>query len=147
MLLWKLGFGNPTHFRHTWLECNHTKVMIVLLKANNSEYYYSKSQCQEGKMATIFGDVLCYTHRASDFNSGTQLNNFKELFWMFYFDLRYEQDRITEDPQLIAFNHALINTEGAWCSLLPSINHTPRIKNRREQGRRPSDCAHVNKYK
>ena len=82
--------------------------MTARLKANNSEYYYPKSQYQEGEMV-IFGDVLCYTHRTLDFISGTQLNNFKELFRMFYFDWRYEQDRITEDPQLIAFNHTLIN--------------------------------------
>ena len=49
----------------------------------------------------IFSDLMNYSWKKNDYNTGTQLNiaNFTRLYPLIYFDLTYGEEKPTRDPK------------------------------------------------
>lgn len=62
----------------------------------------------------IFDDLMKYTMRQNDYNSGTQLNlsNFNSVFGVIYFDLTAQPEKVTKDPKKLLYRYKL-NAQGA----------------------------------
>ena len=71
--------------------------------------FYPEVEYDSDSKVRIFNDLMSYTHRKNDFNSGTQLNlsNYDELFPLIYFDLTYQAERVTRDPKQLIFRYKL----------------------------------------
>ena len=71
--------------------------------------FYPEVEYDSDSKVRIFNDLMSYTHRKSDFNSGTQLNlsNYNTLFPLIYFDLTFQAERVTRDPKQLIFRYKL----------------------------------------
>lgn len=71
--------------------------------------FYPEVEYDSDSKVRIFNDLMSYTHRKNDFNSGTQLNlsNYDELFPLIYFDLTFQAERVTRDPKQLIFRYKL----------------------------------------
>ena len=59
---------------------------------------------------------MSYGMRKNNYNSGTQLNlaNCNSLYSIIYFDLSYQEDKVTRDPKQLIFRYKLnANTAAA----------------------------------
>ena len=65
--------------------------------------FYPETEYDSESKVRIFQDVMAYAMRKNDYNTGTQLNlaNFNSLFPLIYFDLSYQTEKITRDPQAV----------------------------------------------
>ena len=52
---------------------------------------------------------MAYAMRNNDYNTGTQLNlaNYNSLFLLIYFDLSYQTEMVTRDPNQLIFRYRL----------------------------------------
>ena len=87
---------------------NNSHLSSCRLEYGNGIFYPEVEYDSESKVR-IFNDLMTYTHRKNDFNSGTQLNlsNYDELFPLIYFDLTYQAERVTRDPKQLIFRYKL----------------------------------------
>ena len=71
--------------------------------------FYPEVEYDSDSKVRIFNDLMSYTHRKNDFNSGTQLNlsNYDELFPLIYFNLTFQAERVTRDPNQLIFRYKL----------------------------------------
>ena len=71
--------------------------------------FYPEVEYDSTSKVRIFNDLMSYTHRKNDFNSGTQLNlsNYNKLFPLIYFDLTFQAERVTRDPKQLIFRYKL----------------------------------------
>ena len=71
--------------------------------------FYPEVEYDSDSKVRIFNDLMTYTHRKNDFNSGTQLNlsNYDELFPLIYFNLTFQAERVTRDPKQLIFRYKL----------------------------------------
>ena len=71
--------------------------------------FYPEVEYDSDSKVRIFNDLMSYTHRKNDFNSGTQLNlsSYNELFPLIYFDLTFQAERVTRDPTQLIFRYKL----------------------------------------
>ena len=63
--------------------------------------FYPELEYDADSKIRIFNDLMAYSFRKNDYNSGTQLNvsNFTSLYGLIYFDLTYQKEVITRDPK------------------------------------------------
>ena len=78
------------------------------LEYGNGIFYPETEYDSESKIR-IFNDLMAYSMRKNDFNSGTQLNlsNYETLFPLIFFDLSYQEESITRDPKQLIFRYKL----------------------------------------
>ena len=69
--------------------------------------FYPETQYDTGSKVRIFNDLMSYTMKKNDYNSGTQLNisNYNSLFTIIYFDLTCQTEKVTRDPKQLIFNY------------------------------------------
>ena len=63
--------------------------------------FYPETEYSSNDMSRIFKDVLNYTYKTNDKNTGSLLNrsNFESLFGLVYFNLEYQKEDVTNDPK------------------------------------------------
>ena len=78
------------------------------LEYGNGVYYPETEYDSESKVR-IFNDLMAYAMRKNDYNSGTQLNlaNYNSLYPLIFFDLTYQEEKITRDPKQLIFRYKL----------------------------------------
>ena len=71
--------------------------------------FYPEVEYDSDSKVRIFNDLISYAHKKNDYNSGTQLNlsNYNELFPLIYFDLTFQAERVTRDPNQLIFRYKL----------------------------------------
>ena len=78
------------------------------LEYDNGEFYPEVDNDTESKLR-IFSDLMSYTMRKNDYNSGAQLNlsNFNSLYGVIYFGLTCQTEKVTKDPKKLIFRYKL----------------------------------------
>ena len=78
------------------------------LEYGNNTFYPELEYDADSKIR-IFNDLMSYSYRKNDYNSGTQLNiaNFTSLYGLIYFDLSYQKENITRDPKQLILHYRL----------------------------------------
>ena len=78
------------------------------LEYGNGVYYPETEYDSESKVR-IFNDLMAYAMRKNDYNSGTQLNlaNYNSLYSLIFFDLTFQEEKITRDPKQLIFRYKL----------------------------------------
>ena len=63
--------------------------------------FYPEYAYESASKSRIFSDLMNYSWKKNDYNTGTQLSvtNFSTLYPLIYFDLTYQEDRPTRDPK------------------------------------------------
>ena len=76
--------------------------------------YYPELEFDTESKARIYYDLMNYSCKKNDYNTGTQLNiaNFSSLYPLVYFDLTYQTDQVSRDPKQlnIKFNLSQAST-------------------------------------
>ena len=76
------------------------------LECGNGVFYPELDYDSESQ-SRIFSDLMNYSWKKNDYNTGTQLNiaNFKRLYGLIYFDLSYQPEQITRDPKQVVLKY------------------------------------------
>lgn len=92
---------------------NNCTLSTCRLQYGNSTFYPELEYDCEFK-PRLYNDLLEYSYRKNDYNTGVQLNinNFSELYPLIYFDLRNYKESITDDPKQILFHYRLNQQAG-----------------------------------
>ena len=63
--------------------------------------FYPEYAYESNSKSRIFSDLMNYSWKKNDYNTGTQLNiaNFTRLYPLIYFDLTYGEEKPTRDPK------------------------------------------------
>ena len=71
--------------------------------------FYPETEYDSESKVRIFNDVMAYAMRKNDYNTGTQLNtaNYNSLYPLIYFDLTYQSEKVTRDPEQLIFRYRL----------------------------------------
>ena len=71
--------------------------------------YYPETEYDGDSKVRIFNDLMAYTMRKNDYNTGTQLNltSYNSLYPLIYFNLRYQTEKVTRDPKQFIFRYRL----------------------------------------
>ena len=71
--------------------------------------FYPELEYDSDSKIRIFNDLMNYSYRKNDYNSGTLLNiaNYTKLYGLIYFDLSYQKENITRDPKQLIFHYRL----------------------------------------
>ena len=79
---------------------NNSSLTTCRLEYGNGTFYPEYSYESDSK-SRIFSDLMNYSWKKNDYNTGTQLSvtNFSTLYPLIYFDLTYQEDRPTRDPK------------------------------------------------
>ena len=87
---------------------NLRQLTTCRLEYGNGIFYPETEYDSESKVR-IFNDLMSYSMKKNDYNSGTQVNitNFNSLYSIIYFDLSYQADRVTRDPKQLIFRYKL----------------------------------------
>ena len=87
---------------------NLRQLTTCRLEYGNGIFYPETEYDSESKVR-IFNDLMSYSMKKNDYNSGTQVNitNFNSLYSIIYFDLSYQADRVTRDPKQLIFRYKI----------------------------------------
>ena len=87
---------------------NNSSLASCRLEYGNNTFYPELDYDSDSKIR-IFNDLMAYSFRKNDFNTGTQINmaNFQTLFGLIYFNLEYQKDDITRDPKQLILHYRL----------------------------------------
>ena len=71
--------------------------------------FYPEVGYEETSKIRIFTDLMAYSWKENDYNTGTQLNvhNHSSLYPLIYFNLTYQADSATRDPKKLLFRYTL----------------------------------------
>jgi len=71
--------------------------------------FYPEVSYEETSKIRIFTDLMAYSWKENDYNTGTQLNvhNHASLYPLIYFNLTYQADTATRDPKKLLFRCTL----------------------------------------
>ena len=87
---------------------NNSSLTTCLLEYGNGTFYpeYSYESDSESR---IFSDLMNYSWKKNDYNTGTQLSvsNFSSIYPLIYFDLTYQEDRPTRDPKKLNLKYTM----------------------------------------
>ena len=78
------------------------------LEYGNGTFYPEYSYESDSK-SRIFSDLMNYSWKKNDYNTGTQLSvsNFSSIYPLIYFDLTYQEDRPTRDPKKLNLKYTM----------------------------------------
>ena len=79
---------------------NNSTITTSHLEYGNGTFYPEYAYESDSK-SRIFSDLMNYSWKKNDYNTGTQLNiaNFTRLYPLIYFDLTYGEEKPTRDPK------------------------------------------------
>ena len=79
---------------------NDSRIATCRLEYGNGTFYPEYAYESDSK-SRIFSDLMNYSWKKNDYNTGTQLNiaNFTGFYSLIYFDLTYEEEKQTRDPK------------------------------------------------
>ena len=71
--------------------------------------FYPELEYDSDSKSRIYNDLMAYSFRKNDYNTGTQINlsNFATLYGLIYFDLSYQKEDITRDPKQLILHYRL----------------------------------------
>ena len=92
---------------------NNSKLTTCRLECGNVTFYPEYAYESDSK-ARIFSDLMNYSWKKNDYNTGTQLNiaNFASLYPLIYFDLTYGEEKPTRHPKKLNLKFT-VNTAAA----------------------------------
>ena len=78
----------------------NSSLLTCRLEYGNGVFYPELNYDTESK-PRIFSDVMNYSWKKNDYNTGTQLNvsNYSSLYPLIYFDLSYPTEQVSRDPK------------------------------------------------
>ena len=78
------------------------------LEYGNGVFYPELDYDQESK-SRIFSDLMNYSWKKNDYNTGTQLNvsNWESLYPLLYFDLSYQAEQVSRDPKQLVLRYRI----------------------------------------
>ena len=87
---------------------NNSSLTTCRLEYGNGTFYPEYSYESDSK-SRIFSDLMNYSWKKNDYNTGTQLNvsNFSSIYPLIYFDLTYQEDRPTRDPKKLNLKYTM----------------------------------------
>ena len=79
---------------------NDSTIATCRLEYGNGTFYLEYAHEIDSK-SRIFSDLMNYSWKKNDYNTGTQLNiaNFTRFYPLIYFDLTYGEEKPTRDPK------------------------------------------------
>ena len=93
---------------------NDSTLSTCRLEYGNGTFYPEYSYESDSK-SRIFSDLMNYSWKKNDYNTGTQLSvtNFSTLYPLIYFDLTYQEDRPTRDPKKLNLKYTISRAPAA----------------------------------
>ena len=87
---------------------NNSSLTTCRLEYGNGTFYPEYSYESDSK-SRIFSDLINYSWKKNDYNTGTQLSvsNFSSIYPLIYFDLTYQEDRPTRDPKKLNLKYTM----------------------------------------
>ena len=92
---------------------NNSSLTTCRLEDGNGTFYPEYSYESDSK-SRIFSDLMNYSWKKNDYNTGTQLSvtNFSSIYPLIYFDLTYQEDRPTRDPKKLNLKYTMTAPAG-----------------------------------
>ena len=92
---------------------NNSSLTTCRLEYGNGTFYPEYSYESDSK-SRIFSDLMNYSWKKNDYNTGTQLSvsNFSSIYPLIYFDLTYQEDRPTRDPKKLNLKYTMTAPAG-----------------------------------
>ena len=83
---------------------NNSTLLTCRLEYGNGVFYPEHDYDSESK-TRIFSDLMNYSWKKNDYNTGTQLNiaNFTSLYPLIFFDLSYQANQVSRDPKQLPY--------------------------------------------
>ena len=93
---------------------NNSHLSTCRLEYGNGVFYPELEYDTESK-TRIYYDLMNYSWKKNDYNTGTQLNvtNFSSLYPMLYFDLTYQAEGVSRDPKQLNIRFRLSQAAAA----------------------------------
>ena len=87
---------------------NNCKLLSCRLEYGNGVFYPELDYDEESK-SRIFSDLMNYSWKKNDYNTGTQLNviNWESLYPLLYFDLSYQAEQVSRDPKQLILRYRI----------------------------------------
>ena len=87
---------------------NNSSLTTCRLEYGNGTFYPEYSYESDSK-SRIFSDLMNYSWKKNDYNTGTQLSvsNFSSIYPLIYFDLTYQEDRPTRYPKKLNLKYTM----------------------------------------
>ena len=87
---------------------NNCKLLSCRLEYGNGVFYPELDYDEESK-SRIFSDLMNYSWKKNDYNTGTQLNvsNWESLYPLLYFDLSYQAEQVSRDPKQLVLRYRI----------------------------------------
>ena len=88
---------------------NHDSSLASCRIEYGNNIFYPELEYDNDSKIRIFNDLMAYSYRKNDFNTGTQLNlaNYTSLYGLIYFDLTYQKEVVTRDPKQLILHYRL----------------------------------------
>ena len=85
-----------------------TWLLSCRLEYGNGVFYPELDYDYESK-SRIFSDLMNYSWKKNDYNTGTQLNvsNWESLYPLLYFDLSYQAEQVSRDPKQLILKYRI----------------------------------------
>ena len=92
---------------------DNSSLTTCRLEYGNGTFYPEYSYESDSK-SRIFSDLMNYSWKKNDYNTGTQLSvtNFSSIYPLIYFDLTYQEDRPTRDPKKLNLKYTMSEPAG-----------------------------------
>ena len=87
---------------------NNCKLLSCRLEYGNGVFYPELDYDEESK-SRIFSDLMNYSWKKNDYNTGTQLNvsNWESIYPLLYFDLSYQTEEVSRDPKQMVLRYRI----------------------------------------
>ena len=92
----------------------NSSLLTCRLEYGNGVFYPELDYDTESK-TRIFSDVMNYSWKKNDYNTGTQLNvgNYASLYPLIYFDLGYQAEQVSRDPKQLVLKYRINQASAA----------------------------------
>ena len=87
---------------------NNCKLLSCRLEYGNGVFYPELDYDEESK-SRIFSDLMNYSWKKNDYNTGTQSNvsNWESIYPLLYFDLSYQTEEVSRDPKQLVLRYRI----------------------------------------
>ena len=92
---------------------NNITLLNCRLEYGNGVFYPELDYDSDSK-SRIFSDLMNYSWKKNDYNTGAQLNiaNFTSLYPLIFFDLSYQADQVSRDPKQLMLKYRINTNDG-----------------------------------
>ena len=101
------------HYLFDTFNITGTDPAVTCLSTCRLEYgdgvFYPEVGYESDSKIRIFTDLMAYSWKENDYNTGTQVNvlNYESLYPLIYFNLTYQADSATRDPKKLLFKYTI----------------------------------------